>query len=84
MQKLTVTTDANTFAVQRSADGLEIITVADLQVGDGIMVLGVRSSDGKSIAAKAIMAGNGEGAGNVFGNRAPRAQQPKQPLGPRN
>jgi hypothetical protein len=83
-QSLTVTTDANTFVVQRGEDGLTVISVADVQVGDGVAVLGVRSSDGKSIAAKAIMVGNGEGVGNIRGNRAPRAPQPQLPFGPRN
>jgi hypothetical protein len=83
-QSLTVTTDANTFVVQRGEDGLVVISVSDLKVGDGVAVLGVRSSDGKSMAAKAIMAGNGEGAGNILENRAPRAQQPRLPFGSRN
>jgi hypothetical protein len=78
-QSLTVTTDANTFVVQRGEDGLVVIAVSDLKVGDGVAVLGVRSSDGKSIAAKAILAGNGEGFGKGLGNR-----QPKLPLGVRN
>lgn len=83
-QSLTVTTDANTFVVQRGEDGLVVIGVSDLKVGDGVAVLGVRSSDGKSIAAKAIMAGDGSGLSNILENQAPRAQQPKLPLGPRN
>lgn len=83
-QSMTVTTDANTFVVQRGADGLTAISVSDLQVGDGVAVLGMRSSYGKSIAAKAIMAGDGAGLGNLLKNRAPRLQQPKSPLGPRN
>jgi len=83
-QSFTVTTDANTFVVQRGENGLEVIGVSDLKVGDGVAVLGVRSSDGKSIAAKAIMAGDGEGLGKGLGNRLPRAQQPKLPFGPRN
>jgi hypothetical protein len=78
-QSLTVTTDANTFVVQRGEDGLVVIAVSDLKVGDGIAVLGVRSGDGKSIAAKAILAGDGEGLGKGLGNR-----QPKLPLGLRN
>jgi hypothetical protein len=59
-QSLTVTTDANTFVVKRGDDGMQIITVSDLTVGEGVAVLGIRSSDGKSIAAKAIIAGKGE------------------------
>lgn len=83
-QSMTVTTDANTFVVQRGADGLTVISVSDLQVGDGVAVLGVRSSDGKSITAKAIMAGDGEGLGQALGNRLPRVQLPKLPFGLRN
>ena len=83
-QSLTVTTDANTFVVQRGEGGLVVISVSDLKVGDGVVVLGVRSSDGKSIAAKAIMAGDGEGLGKGLGNRLPRAQQSRLPALPRN
>ncbi|NTU62375.1 MAG: hypothetical protein HGB05_03015 [Chloroflexi bacterium] len=83
-QSLTVTTDANTLVVQRGEDGLVVITISDLKVGDGVAVLGVRSSDGKSIAANAIMAGDGAGLGKGLGNRLPRAQQLKLPFGPRN
>jgi hypothetical protein len=83
-QSLTVTTDASTFVVQRGEDGLVVINVSDLKVGDAVAVLGVRSSDGTSIAAKTILAGDGEGLGNILKNRAPRLQQPKLPFGPRN
>jgi Domain of unknown function (DUF5666) len=83
-QSLTVTTDTNTFIVQRGADSLIVIGISDLQMGDGVVVLGMRSSDGQSIAAKAIMAGDGTGHGKVFGNWLPRVQQPRMPLGPRN
>jgi hypothetical protein len=74
-QTLTVTTDANTFVVKRGEDGMQVIKVSDLTVGEGIAVLGVRSSDGKSIAAKVIIAGKGEDA-------APQPQ-PKLPTGQR-
>jgi Domain of unknown function (DUF5666) len=83
-QTLTVTTDANTFVVQRGEDGLVVSSVSDLKVGDGVAVLGVRSSDGKSIAAKAILARDGAGLGSIVKNRSPRVQQPKLPFGPRN
>jgi hypothetical protein len=68
-QTLAVTTDANTFVVKRGDDGMQIVKVSDLTVGEGIAVLGIRSSDGKSISAKAIIAGKGEDA----------APQPKAP-----
>jgi hypothetical protein len=80
-QSLTVTTDANTFVVQRGENGLVVTSVAALKVGAGVMVLGVRSSDGQSIAAKAIMAGNGEELGKRL---LPRAQQPKLSVGTSN
>jgi hypothetical protein len=64
-QTLTVTTDANTFVVKRGEDGMQVIKVSDLTVGEGIAVLGIRSSDGKSIAAKVIIAGKGEDAGGT-------------------
>ena len=72
-RKVTVTTDANTFVVQRSADGLQISSVTDLQMGDGVMVLGARSSDGKTITAKAIVAGDGEAPGGPGRSRLPMA-----------
>jgi hypothetical protein len=75
-QTLTVTADANTFVVKHGEDGMQVIKVSDLTVGEGIAVLGLRSSDGKSIAAKVIIAGKGEEA-------APQPQQPKLPLGQR-
>jgi hypothetical protein len=77
-QTLTVTTDANTFVVKRSEEGMQVIKVSDLTVGEGIAVLGVRSSDGKTISAKAIIAGKGEDAGPT-----PQLQQPKLPAGQR-
>jgi hypothetical protein len=76
-QTLTVTTDANTFVVQRSENGLQVIAVSDLKAGDGVAVLGVRSSDGRSIAARTIVAGNGEGLRLPIGQRA---RQPRLPF----
>jgi Domain of unknown function (DUF5666) len=84
-QSLTVTTEANTFMVQRGKNGLEVINVSDLKLGDGVAVLGVRSSDGKSIAAKTILAGDGAGLGKgILGNRQPSRNPSKLPFGPRN
>jgi riboflavin synthase alpha subunit len=77
-QALTVTTDANTFVIKRGEEGMQVVTVSDLTVGEGIAVLGLRSSDGKSISARAIIAGKGEEAGAT-----PQLQQPKLPLGQR-
>jgi len=73
-QSLTVATDANTFVVKRTDNGMEVIKVSDLAVGEGIAVLGIRSSDGKSIAAKAIIAGKGEDASPQSQPKAPLSQ----------
>jgi hypothetical protein len=84
-QSLTVTTDANTFVVQRGEDGLVVSSISALKAGDGVAVLGVRSSDGKSIAAKTILAGGGAGLGKgILGNRQPGRNPSKLPFGPRN
>ena len=74
-QSLTVTTDANTFVVKRSDDGRQIIKVSDLTVGEGIAVLGIRSSDGKSMAAKVIIAGKGEDAAPQPQSKLPSGQR---------
>lgn len=76
---LTITTDANTFVVKRGEDGLQVVKVSDLTAGEGVAVLGIRSSDGKSISTRAIIAGKGEDTGNP----APQLQQPKLPLSQR-
>jgi len=73
-QSLTVATDANTFVVKRTDNGMEVIKVSDLAVGEGIAVLGIRSSDGKSIAAKAIIVGKGEDASPQSQPKAPLSQ----------
>jgi len=77
-QTLTVTTDGNTFVIKRGAEGLQVVKVSDLSMGEGIVVLGIRSSDGKSISAKAILAGKGEAAGD----QGPQLQ-PKFPISQR-
>ena len=74
-QSLTVTTDANTFVVKRSDDGRQIIKVSDLTVGEGIAVLGIRSSDGKSMAAKVIIEGKGEDAAPQPQSKLPSGQR---------
>ena len=61
-QTLTVNTSTNTFVVKRDANGGQTINASDLKAGDAIMVIGQRSSDGKSMDAKTIIVGNGAGA----------------------
>ncbi len=72
-EMLTVNTNANTFVVKRGADGPQVITLADLKVGDGVMVIGPRSSDGRSIEARVIVVGKGQPAPQ------PTAEQNDQP-----
>jgi hypothetical protein len=74
-QTLTVTTEANTFVVKRSEEGMQVVKVSDLAVGEGIAVLGLRSSDGKSISAKAIIAGKGEDAAPQPQRKLPTSQR---------
>jgi hypothetical protein len=64
-QTLTVTTEANTFVVKRGEDGMQVVKLSDLTLGEGVAVLGIRSSDGKSISAKDIVASKGEGASTL-------------------
>ena len=93
-ETLTVNTDANTFVVQRGQGGPQVISLSDLAVGEGVMVIGPRSSDGSSIAARVILAGAGQpaavnpGRGSAqpqapFGQPAPQGQPPfgQTPLG---
>jgi hypothetical protein len=93
-ETLTVNTDASTFVVQRGQGGPHVISLSDLTVGEGVMVIGPRSSDGSSITARVILAGAGQattvnpGRGSVqpqapFGQPAPQGQAPfgQTPLG---
>ena len=59
---------------KRGDDGLQVIKVSDLTVGEGVAVLGIRSSDGRSMAAKAIIAGKGEDAAPQPQPNAPLSQ----------
>jgi hypothetical protein len=58
-ETLTVNTSANTFFVKRGEGGAQVITLVDLKVGDGVLVIGPRSSDNSSIDARVIVVGKG-------------------------
>jgi hypothetical protein len=70
---LTVNTSANTIVIKRSGSGPQVITLAELRVGDSVMVIGPRSSDGHSIEARAIVVGQDQPAPQ------PNAEQHDQP-----
>ena len=69
---LTVNVSSSTFIVKRDGQGGQVIQLSDLTVGEKVLVIGVRSSDGSSMDARTIVAGKGEPAGT----------QPKQPAAP--
>jgi len=50
-----------------------VIGLSDLTVGEGVLVIGVRSSDGASMDAKTIVAGKQGGQQPKAGAAAPRA-----------
>jgi hypothetical protein len=54
---LTVTTDATTIAITRGADGPALGSVDDVREGARVVVFGVPSEDGGSLAARAILLG---------------------------
>jgi len=58
-ETLTVNTNANTFFVKRGDGSPQVIPLADLKVGDGILAIGPRSSDNASIDARVIVVGKG-------------------------
>jgi hypothetical protein len=73
---LTVNVSSSTFIVKRDGQGGQVIQLSDLTVGENVLVIGVRSSDGSSMDAKTIIAGKDGG---------PRDGQPKAgaaPVGP--
>jgi hypothetical protein len=71
---LTVNVSSSTFIVKRDGQGGQVIGLSDLTVGEGVLVIGVRSSDGTSMDAKTIIAGKQGGPAG--------GQQPKQPAAP--
>lgn len=75
-ETLTVNTTGNTLIVRRGENGPEQITLSDLTSGDRVMVIGLRSSDGASMEARAILVGQGANA-----NRRPLPQPNRTPQG---
>ncbi|MFN8596000.1 MAG: DUF5666 domain-containing protein [Anaerolineae bacterium] len=71
---LTVNVSSSTFIVKRDGQGGQVIQLSDLTVGENVLVIGVRSSNGSSMDAKTIIAGKGERA----------STQPKQPAAPQS
>jgi Cu/Ag efflux protein CusF len=72
---LTVNVSSSTFIVKRDGQGGQVIQLSDLTVGENVLVIGVRSSDGTPIDAKTIIAGkqaNPQG-GQVKPGAAPAA-----------
>ena len=63
--------------VKRDGQGGQVIGLSDLTVGENVLVIGVRSSDGTSMEAKTIIAGKQggpqDGAQPKAGAAAPRA-----------
>ncbi len=64
---LTVNVSSSTFIVKRDGQGGQVIQLSDLSVGENVLVIGVRSSDGASMEAKTIVVGKA-------GQAAPRGQ----------
>lgn len=62
---LTVTTDASTLFVKRgdASRGAMIGSLSDVTEGARVLVFGIPSSDGKSLAARTILVGQGKPAG---------------------
>jgi hypothetical protein len=74
-RELTVNVSDSTFIVKRDGQGGQVIQLSDLTVGENVLVIGVRSSDGASMDAKTIIAGkeaNPQG-GQVKPGAAPTA-----------
>ena len=74
---LTVNVSSSTFIVKRDGQGGQVIGLSDLTVGENVLVIGVRSSDGNSMDARTIIAGKQGGpqggAQPKAGATAPRA-----------
>ena len=59
---LTVNVSSSTFIVKRDGQGGQVIQLSDLTVGENVLVIGVRSSNGSSMDAKTIIVGKGRQA----------------------
>lgn len=82
-ETLTVNTTSETFIVKRGEDGAQQVQLSDLTVGEGLVVIGPRSSDGSSMAARTILAGK---APERLQDKAQpgKVPGPQAPLGARN
>lgn len=69
-RELTVNVSSSTFIVKRDGQGGQVIGLSDLTVGENVLVIGVRSSDGTSMDAKTIIAGK---QGGPAGGQQPKA-----------
>ncbi len=69
-RELTVNVSSSTFIVKRDGQGGQVIGLSDLTVGENVLVIGVRSSDGTSMDAKTIIAGK---QGGPQGGPQPKA-----------
>ena len=69
-RELTVNVSSATFIVKRDGQGGQVIGLSDLTVGENVLVIGVRSSDGTSMDAKTIIAGK---QGGPAGGQQPKA-----------
>lgn len=77
---LTVNVSSSTFIVKRDGQGGQVISLSDLTVGEGVLVIGVRSSDGASMDAKTIVAGKQGGPqGGPQGGKQPKAKASTAP-----
>ena len=58
---LIVTTDASTLVIKRGEDGPVVGSLSDVTDGAGVVVMGVPTGDGGSLAARVILVGQGRG-----------------------
>jgi hypothetical protein len=77
---LTVNVSSSTFIVKRDGQGGQVIQLSDLSMGENVLVIGMRSSDGMSMDAKTIIVGKAGQANPA----APRGQVKPMvaPVGP--
>jgi hypothetical protein len=62
---LMVNVSGSTFIVKRDGQGGQVIRLSDLTVGEKVLVIGVRNSDGTSMDARTIIAGKQGARGNA-------------------
>lgn len=79
-RELTVNVSSSTFIVKRDGQGGQVIQLSDLTVGENVLVIGVRNSNGTSMDAKTIIAGKADKpAGNPQGGQPKPAVAPQVP-----